>query len=151
MTTQAQVRSAWQISVFNNPTIQAITPKIYPYDVTKQSTKEILKFRYNQEVNFITYIVKRSQQMMIMGQIAQAFEVELSYYKVADTDGVNFNSVLDFFESLDTIVISGLGQTWGGIIDYYQTQEQSIEIEQIDLEGEAIWLGRYKYIGFKKI
>lgn len=151
MATGLQVRTAWNTSIWSNATIQAITSKIYNYDVTKQSSKEVSKFYLNQEVNFITYLVSRAQRLRIMQQIEQQFIVDIRYYLVADTEGVNYNALLDAFETIDSLVISQLGTTWGGSVDYYELQSEPVAITEIQIENVSVWAGQYKYLGFKNL
>lgn len=151
MTTSALVRAAWNTKIWTNATITALTAKIYDYDITTNSTKETAKFYHNQEINFITYLVNRTQRIRLMNQIEQRFSVEIRAYKKADTDGVNYNALITQFETIDALVISQLTTTWNSTMDYYTIQDSPPEISQITLEGIPVWLGKYTYTGIKNI
>lgn len=151
MTTSAQVRSAWNTSVWSHSTLTSLTTKIYNYDVTTESTKEYSKFRESQEINFFTYLVSRAQRIRIMNQYEQIFTVDIRYYRKADVAGANYNTVIDAFETIDTRVVAGLTSSWGSTIDFYRIQDGPPAISQIQMEGVPVWLGIYKYFGYKNI
>lgn len=149
MTTSASIRAAWLSAVFNNSSITAITDKIYAYDITLESVKEFSKLRYNQQTNFFLYLVSRAQRVRIMGQMEQIFTVEIRYSKFADVPGVGWAAVADVFETIDSLVSSGLGGSWSNTVDYYRIQDGPPSISQVEMEGLPIWTGSYKYFGYK--
>lgn len=151
MTTSAQVRTAWQTYIWDNVSLTNLTPNIYSYDITTESTKEMSKLRHNQEINFITFIISRAQTIRMMGQIEQRFNVDIRYYKEANITGSNFNAVVDVFETIDSLVVSGLGVRWNSTVDYYQIQENPPNIQKITLENKPVWSGLYQYVGYKNI
>lgn len=151
MSTSAEIRAAWDTKIWTNTTITALTTKIYDYDITTQSTKETAKFYYNQEINFITYLVNRTQRIRLMGQVEQKFDVEIRAYKKADTEGVNYNALITQFETIDALIVSQLTGNWNSTVDYYQIQDAVPEVSLITLDGVQVWLGRYTYTGIKNI
>lgn len=151
MSTSGEVRAAWDSKIWTNATITALTTKIYDYDITTGSTKETAKFYHNQEINFITYLVNRTQRLRLMGQVEQTFNVEIRSYKKADTDGVNYNDLITQFETIDSLIISQLTSTWDDTVDYYTIQSSVPEISLITLDGIQVWLGKYTYTGIKNI
>lgn len=154
MSTQSQVRSAWNSAIWSNATITAITPNIFNYDVLREyqtSVKEYAALKHVQETNFITYIVSRAQRIRIMGQVEQKFSVEIRVYKEADVEGTNFNAVLDTFETIDSLVVSQLGNTWSSTVDFYSLQESAPEVTKVALDGVPVWLGTYTYTGVKNV
>jgi hypothetical protein len=151
MTTAALVRAAWNTAVWSNISAQNITPNIYNYDITLDSTKEISKLRYNQEINFITYITTRAQTIRMMSQVEQRVIVEIRYYLEADIEGLNFNEAVTAFETIDGLVINQLGTSWSSTVDYYEIQEGPPAISRISIENLPVWLGVYRYTGFKNI
>lgn len=145
MTTLAQIRSAWLANIWNHATIQAITTKIYNYDITLDSTFEYSKLRYNQEFNAFVYIVTKYERLGFGGTKYDEFEVEVRYYRKADVEGNNFNTVLETFETLFGLVRTQLSHTWGGTVGAYRTQESAPTLSQVTLEGVPVWLGTYKF------
>ena len=151
MTTIAQIKSAWSAAIWTNATITAMTDKIYAYDITTDSTKEFAKLRYQQQINAFTYEVFLAEQMRIMGQIKQQFDVKVTYYLQADVAGANHALVLSRFETLNGLVRSSLGSSWTSTVDYHQFQEAPVELSQTVLEGFPVWKGIYIYTGFKNL
>lgn len=145
MTTLAQVRSAWDTSIWSHASILAITDKIYDYDVTIDSTFELYKLRYNQEVNAFVYVVSKYERLGFGGTKYEEFEVNVRYYRKADVAGANHKAVYDAYETLIALVRTSLTHTWGGTVGAYRNQDSPPQISQITLEGVPVWLGTYKF------
>lgn len=151
MTTSAAVRSAWNSSVWQHATVQALTPKIYDYDVTLESTKELSKMLHNQVVNCFTYLVTRAQRLRVMGQVEQTLKVEITYFREYDTAGTAWKACVDAFETIDARVVAGLSGTWGGVVDYYQLQSDAPNISLQQIGGRSVWVAKYTYQGIKNL
>ena len=149
MSTLATVRSAWLTNVWQNASVRALTDNIYAYNVTKESEKEVRKFFAEGAVNAIFYTVKKAQQLMLGNQVRQTFTVTISYYLDADPSSDNYNTLLDAFETIDSIVVSNLSSRWGATVDYYTTQTGPVDPSQQDLDGRPVWVGEYVYQGIK--
>lgn len=151
MTTSSVIREAWQTNVFEAAAIQDITPKIYDYDITQESMKEIAKLLHETKVNCISYLVTRAQRLRAMGQIEQTFDVAITYMLEYDTDGESWKACADAFETIDSQVITALGGTWDSTVDYYRLQSAGPIINLQQVGGRSVWVGRYTYQGFKNL
>jgi hypothetical protein len=145
------VRSAWQV-IFNDATIQAYTTKIYNFDIRQRSTKEKALILYGEEVNFCTFLVGSSTKAeTIGGGSIKEYLVDVTYYLEADTDGVNYNKCIDFFEALDTLVLNTLDSSWSGTVSYSKLPEFNLEITLEDVAERDAWKGNLRYTGVKFI
>lgn len=151
MTTNAQIRTAWNTYIWQNATIQAITDRIYDYDITVESAKEAAKLRYNQKINFFLYLVMRHTRPMIMGQQEQVCTVQIRYFKEFDVGGTHWKDVVDSLQAVDDLVISALTSTWNNTVDYYRTQESPPTISLVTIEETSCWQGIFEYRGVKLI
>lgn len=151
MTTNAQIRTAWNTYIWQNATIQAITDRIYDYDITVESAKEAAKLRYNQKINFFLYLVMRQSRPMIMGQHEQTFTVQVRYFKEMNVGGSHWNDVVDAFSTIDDLVISALTSTWNNTVDYYRTQDSPPALSLVTIEETSVWQGIFEYRGVKLI
>lgn len=149
MTTSAQVRTAWSDNIWDHTTIQALTTKIYDYDITTESTKEFTKLREDQQINCFTYVVSRAERILILNQTEHTFTVRIRYYRQADIPGVNFNDLITAFETISGLVVSELTSSWDGTVDFYRVQPEPPQISLIQMEGQPVWVGDFRYFGFK--
>lgn len=154
MSTQADVRAAWAANIWTAESIKEITPQIFDYDVLREfntSMKELSSLYYNQEINFIVYIISRSQRLRMMGQIEQTFTAEIRVYRQANVSGSNFNDLLDAYEAIDSQVVSSLDSNWATTVDYYTPQPGPAVINKIEINNIACWSGTYLYTGVKNL
>lgn len=151
MTTLAQVREAWRTDVFEQSTILSLTPQTYNYELNLESTLEVTKLRYEGRINAFQYITNRALRLRLSNQTEQRFEVSIEYFLEADTTGEAYNDVLEAFETIDTAVRANLGSNWNSLVEYYQAQTDVIQINQRTIENIAVWVGSYRYLGFKNI
>lgn len=149
MSTCAAVRSAWQTYVFDQTSIQTITDKTLNYDVVLASTKEIADIRFEQEINAFVYLVNKNVTRRMMGQITEEFIVTVKYYREADPKGQNYNTVIDAQETVYDVVLTTLGPTWQNTVDYFLTEDSSIDVSQQTIDGRAVWVSSYRFSGFK--
>lgn len=150
MSSSSDIRDAWKTAIFDHDTIQSYTHSIYNYDVTETSRKERAKFQHDSEINFITYLVRRERDTE---QVANATKsllnhiVEVAYYMRADTDGDNYNTLVDRMQTLDGLVVTELGTSWSSNIDFYRVETERPELLQLD--GRDVWRQRHIYTGFE--
>lgn len=149
-TTIQNVKDAWNSAIFEHGSIQALTTKIYDYDVLVESEKENSKLYFAQEINFCVYRVERSpMQYQITRGRHYDFNVTISYYKEYSAGADNQDSVSDFFETLDGLVTSELGISWDGVVTYMNPQKDPIKLENLELDKKTIWKGQVQYTGRK--
>ena len=153
MSTSVQIRAAWAAGVWANTTITALTDKIHNFDVTQEadSQKQTDLLYYQTKVNCFTYESARSRKRLaIVGGTNAGVEythtMQVFYYLEKDpaqTD-YNYNTCVDRLETVDGIVISGLGKTWTSTVDFYEM----IRIDTprlLKLDGRDVWRAGYTY------
>lgn len=154
MSTAAQVRTAWNTNVFQQASVQALTTSIYDHELNERSIKERAKARYAQKVNCITYLVKRTpKQTQISGGslIEYEYEVEVDYYLERDPDSSNYTAAVDAFETINGEVISTLGNTWAGTVDFSILPERAPQILDESIGSVEVWRVNQTYLGFKTV
>lgn len=149
MSLLADVRAAWDAAILENSTILAITDKVYDYDVNPESTVEFAALRYNQRINFLTIVIQRATKNLIMGQSLRQFEAKVKYTKQLSIDGETWKDVADCIETIQDLVQSSLGPTWGDTVNYYRNQDGGPNITQGRVENLPVWIGEYSFIGYK--
>lgn len=155
MSTAEEVRTAWATHLWQDDTVQVITPQIHDYDILAQSQKEVTKFYAESDggmiVNFFTYVVQRAQDPGLGGQIEQTFRVEVNYYlQQTDIAGENYNLVEDRLGTVDDLVYTVLGATWRQTVDFFNGGEPR-RIEAVTLDGKSCWRGGLTFQATKKI
>lgn len=145
-----EVRTAWA-ELFKDSQIQAITAKSYFYDILDESETDIAKYHHNQEINFFVCLVSTGYEYKVFGEILETYSIEIKYYKFDNKSGSNQLAIRDALETLVSRVRAVLGVTWTSTVDYYNIQDTSISLENINLAGEECWLGRVRFTGFKSI
>ena len=156
MSTPAQIRAAWLAGIWNHATVQAYTTKIYDYDITLKSQKEAAKFRHNTLINFFTYLTTRGHQFPEIGGLSSSaivhfsYQVEIRHYLEAGTEGDNFNAVIDRLAAIDGLVVTQLGSTWDGVVDFYRPQQEPPTVTLIELDNKSVWLGVYRYFAERR-
>lgn len=152
MTTQAQIITAWNTGVWAKAAIQSITPKIYSYPFLDDAERRTQDLYYQAEINCFIYTVTRSYERLTTGRNEQVFSVEVSYYKASNIDGVNqHNAIVSALETVDSYVVSGLGNTWLSTVDYYRPQSGPISITQEEIEETQVYKGTFTYTGTIRI
>ena len=111
---------------------------------------------YNQAINFFTYLVNRTRVTQeIRGASSSVqryeFDVTVNYYLQKDlTDSAqNYNNVIDRLETVDGIVISGLGATWSSTVNHYE-MSGILTPTLIELDDREVWRGGYQYKAVKQ-
>ena len=158
MTTSANVRSAWNSAVLQHDTIQAITSKTYLYDITaalKSTTESVLLYE-DAKINFFKLLCSSTRDTSSLrgsqGLSRQVFTIEARYYIEKDIldAAQNYNNAIDRIEALDALVISQLGKTWNGTVDFGE-MVGILEPTLVDLDGREVWTCGYQYRGTKTI
>lgn len=136
--------------MWQHATVLAFTDKIYAYELTEESQREVKSTYFQGKVNYITYVVSRSTQLLIGNRVLHQYPVKISYRLEADKQSENFNTLLTRLETIDTLVVSELGHKWDATVDFYRTQEGPIEVSQgKNADDRPFWLATYTYTGFK--
>lgn len=144
--TTAQVRTAWDTNVFTAATVIAITDKIYDKRMDRGgSTKEISLLKYKQEFNWIEYTVQRFAQGGMIGQRRYEYLVRVNVCREVDPDSTNHNDCLDALDTIEGLVISALGVTWGSTVDLWQDVSRAPSIDEIEISGKRIIVCSQEY------
>lgn len=151
MSTSQQIADIWRTYVFDHADIQDITTKVYDYQLTVDSEREITKWYYNQRINCVTYLTQYSTVFGLTEQEQREYLVTVTYYKQVDTDGTAYKAVRDFFETLKDLVLSELGHRWQETVDFYNPPSETPEISEIEIGGEKCWQGQVVYQAFKTV
>lgn len=152
MTTIDQVEAQWDALVWANASILAITDKILKYEHTETSESEIENLCYSEQINFFEYIITRSYGQRRIGSSQRAeniFLVEIRYTKEKDTEGESYRNVIRAFETINTLVETQLGLTWGNTVDYFSRQESSPTISDSRVGSRSCWQAVYRLEGRK--
>ena len=142
MSTAAQVRTAWQTNVFDHATVTAITSNAVTAEFKELTRKHLEGLIENQEINFFNYLVSRTpQQDQISGAalVLYLYEVEVNYYRESKPDRTNYVTALDAFETVGDRVLSGLGSTWGGTVDFHTLPEEQPEVSEVIINNRECW------------
>lgn len=148
--TLSAVRESWQ-SLFEDSQIYEITPNFYFYDILDDSETDIAKYKHNQEINFFICLISKSYQYKAFGETLETYRVEIKYYKEDNKSGTNQNAIKDALETVVSRVRAVLGVTWLNSVDFYDIEQNQINLENITLAGEEVWLGRVFLNGIKSI
>jgi hypothetical protein len=149
--TQEDVRDLWATAIAQNNTILALTDKIYNRDLSTVALSQDSALRFEQNVNFFNYIVRRWVEAQMGGTYVYHFLVDV-FYTHQDKAGIDaYNKVLDGLETVETLVRTEMGSRWDSLMDDYQLQQAPIDISQIDINNVICWRGHQIYTAFKKI
>ena len=153
MTASTTIESAWTSAIWQHTTILAITDKIIKRPYTTLSEKEYQNLYLDKRINFIEALTTRSQRYNetanILGRATQyEFRILINYYKdyESDTSGAAYGAIRDFFETLFSLVVSELGNTWDSTVDFWKPQEQQVEITDLEIDKKRTWKGSFTYI-----
>lgn len=156
MSTAAQVEAAWKTNIFDNATIQTITDKAYPYEITETSESEVARLFEDTEINFFQYLVGRGQRYGASagsaGQIVlYDYTIEISYFRESEPSGANWTAVRDAFDTIFSLHLTTLGSTWSGTVDGSSPQEGTARISKDSIDERPVWRGVYIYSAFKQV
>lgn len=150
MSSAAAVRATWQSQIFDNASVTAITDKIYSRLMPVAKSK-IELLRYEQEYNFIQYIVQRFPRGGHIGKRRWEYVVEVEVYRQTDPDGSNFNACIDAQETIASLVISELGSTWDGDVDVWLDVPREPRIDEVEISGKRVIVATQEYRAEKYI
>ncbi len=156
MTTSVEVRNVWQSSIWEAQEIADLTPNWFLEEVVVDSQFELDQLKFDADdgngplVNYFQCLVSRKVLFGEMKMIEQQFDVQVLYHLqqtgVADS---NYNRVQDNIETMDSLVLSALGVTWGNTVDFY-TQTEGLRPERVTIADLVCWRGGYRYTAFKR-
>lgn len=155
MSTSAQVEAAWASAIWQNATITAITDKVLTFPYTEESEVEVTNLYSGQEINAFEVLTNRIQRYgetaaTIGGILHYQFEVDIRYYRAVEPTGANYTATRDTLETLFALVVSELGSTWGGTVDFWKPDTSLAEITRIKISTEDVWRGRYRFFADKQ-
>ncbi|MCA9811714.1 MAG: hypothetical protein KC483_02505 [Nitrosarchaeum sp.] len=113
MSTNAQVRTAWNTNVFSN--FSGVSS--YAYAIDPDSGVDANLGISSGIVNFWQYVVKSTEVPQLMGKNQLLFEVVVSRVIQDDLTGANHNVAIDDFRTLIDYVNDNLDTDWGGTVD----------------------------------
>lgn len=143
MSTNAQVRAAWQSKVFAN--ING-GQNAFDYDYWPESRKDRSNLVYNKRVDFWLYTVRHTTEFTMMRGEMQHFEVEIARFLENVPGEKNSNQVIDDFVTLQGYVRNTLGDTWQSTVSLYRLPEDSVVPERQQFEEVECWVGRQIYM-----
>ena len=151
MTAGIEVRNAWESRVWSDPAVLILTDRIFMFDVTEDSQFDALKLIHEQRINFFTCQVLRSSVPLIGGSVRYSFRVQVRYFlQQTDEAESTYNAVADRLELVDQLVLTTLGKTWGGTVDYYDGAVPQ-DVVKVTVDDKECWRGGYTYSGFKTV
>lgn len=143
------IEEVWQTTMWEHPTIVAITPKIYQYDISVQSELDFDLLCHEAEVNFFLSKTIRRSEPILSQQTRYTFQVEVSYYlQQADIAQNTYRTVRDRLETLDDLVRTAMGKTWGDTVNFWQGGVPTA-IREIEISERVCWTGAITYTAFK--
>jgi len=143
------IEAVWKSQIWESEAVTEITPQCLQYDIAVQNELDVSFLCYNGEVNFFLTRTARRAEPLIMGQIRYTFSVQVSYYlQQADIAQNTYRTVRDRLEIVDDLVLSALGKTWGGLVDFWQAGNPSA-ISEIEVSEKKCWTGALTYTAFK--
>lgn len=143
------IEAVWQSTIWEHPTVVAITPNCYQYDISVQSELDVALLCNEGEVNFFLAKTLRRSEPILTQQTRYTFQVEVSYYlQQADIAQNTYRTVRDRLETLDDLVRTSLGKTWGSTVDYWQGGVPTA-IREIEISERTCWTGAITYTAFK--
>lgn len=154
MSTSAQVRTAWSTYVLQHASAQAFTTQMHLFEINDQSEHALELIRYNTEINFVQCLIARAQRSGETSRPAGTsvqydYTVEVRYTREAEPSGANWTAVIDFFDTLQSLVLTQLGNSWQNTVDMYAPQEGVPSIEEIVFDNTKAWQGRYTWAATK--
>jgi hypothetical protein len=145
MVASSTIDATWRALVLDVSSVQIVTPKIYQYDITRDSEKELAALRYEGKINFITCLTSKTESYIGMNAISEKFTVALEVYRQKDPSGTSWAQVRDTLETIDALVKSALGNTWDGNIAFWERQKDPPAIDEIVIDSVGCWHGKFLY------
>jgi hypothetical protein len=147
--TSVDIEIAWNSKVWEQDVIQSFTPLFYPYDVSAESEFDIDKLTHEGMVNFFLAKTQRRLEPILTAQTRYTYQVQVEYYlQQTDVAESTYGTVRDRLETLDSLVLTSLGKTWSGTVDYYQGGNP-LPLRQVTISERKCWFGGIVYTAFK--
>lgn len=139
------IREVWRSHVWANPVITDYTEVIVEHDLSEEFHQEVAKIRHNQQINFFAFRVRRSFLPLLHEKIRLLFFINVSYTRWADPQGRNYNIVLDGIETMQELVVTELGSTWGGVVHAWSPQEGPPVIQVGRIADDVIYRADFNF------
>jgi hypothetical protein len=156
MSTSSEVRAAWETKIWQNKTVTAITPRIFMYDVSVDSSFNMAELYFGAPgkypiINFFLCLVRRQHQPLIMGNTRYTFEVRVDYYlQQEENSSSTYNTLADRLETVDDLVRTELTGNWDNTVDFYNGGVPQ-EISVVTIDNKACWRGGFTYQGTRTV
>jgi len=156
MSTSEVVRSAWKDKVWEHKSVQAMTSRVFLYDVSIDSTFDVGNLYHATPgkyptINFFLCLVRRQHEPLIMGNTRYTFQVQVLYYLQQEESSSNtYNTLADRLETVDSLVRTELTGNWDDTIDFYNGGVPQ-DISVVTIDDKACWRGGFTYTGTKTV
>ena len=149
MSTSLEIEAKWLDTVFDHDDIRIITPQIWNRDVigNQQTGCDLDRAMYNGSINFVQFFAQRYRDNDEIGGCSNyQHRVRIQYF-LEQSDQYNAEGMIQsFFETLDDLVSSELGYTWGGLVEGYSRELNYPSIGRAGLVNErSVIGGRFDY------
>lgn len=145
MTTSAAIDAVWLSTIWNSATIQALTTKIFQYDIVQDTEAEISKFYKDGEVNCFVALTSQASRYIGTSITRTDISVTVDYYRQKDASGAHWTEARNNIETLYALVVSALGFTWGGTVSFWEGQDKPVDISETDIKGVKCWRARFVF------
>lgn len=156
MSTSEVVRAAWQDKIWSNKTVTVMTPRIFLYDVSVDSTFNMAELYYGAPgkypvLNFFICLTRRQHEPLIMGNTRYTFSVQVDYYlQQEENSSSTYNMLVDRLETVDNLVRAELTGNWDSTVDFYNGGVPR-EVSVITIDNKACWRGGFIYQATKTV
>lgn len=156
MNTSEDVRSAWKDKVWEHKSVQAMTSRVFLYDVSVDSTFDVGNLYHATPgkyptINFFLCLVRRQHEPLIMGNTRYTFQVQVQYYLQQEESSSNtYNTLVDRLETVDSLVRAELTGNWDNTVDFYNGGVPQ-DISVVTIDDKACWRGGFTYLGTKTV
>ena len=156
MSTSEDVRNAWKDKVWEHKSVQAMTSRVFLYDVSVDSTFDVGNLYHATPgkyptINFFLCLVRRQHEPLIMGNTRYTFQVQVQYYLQQEESSSNtYNTLVDRLETVDSLVRAELTGNWDNTVDFYNGGVPQ-DISVVTIDDKACWRGGFTYLGTKTV
>ena len=156
MNTSEDVRNAWKDKVWEHQSVQAMTSRVFLYDVSVDSTFDVGNLYHATPgkyptINFFLCLVRRQHEPLIMGNTRYTFQVQVQYYLQQEESSSNtYNTLVDRLETVDSLVRAELTGNWDNTVDFYNGGVPQ-DISVVTIDDKACWRGGFTYLGTKTV
>lgn len=148
------IESAWLEKVWKHKDmIDSYLFNVFNFEITEDSESEISVLLDTQ--GFLNYveavtILSYGERLIGGGSKAQhGVSVEIRYTKEKDVIGNTYRNIITFFEELNKLVESELGQDWSGLVDYFERQAEAPSITEATIAGRKCFRGIFRFTAKK--